>query len=147
TSIPTIVGFAAACRTLGGRPGFAAGRTAARDAFASELERLAPVGLEWTVGAGVERLGGHAHLRIAGISAESLLIRLDRLGVSASSGSACSSGSIEPSHVLVACGWSETEAREGLRFTFGWTSTIEEAREAARRVASAVEEIRAARRP
>lgn len=146
-NVAAIVGFAAACRTMGERTEFAARRTEARDAFVAELDRIAPAGLKWTVGPEVGRLGGHAHLRFAGVSAESLLIRLDRLGVSASSGAACSSGSIEPSHVLLACGWPEADAREGLRFTFGWTSTVGEALEAARRVANAVEDIRASRKP
>jgi cysteine desulfurase len=48
-----------------------------------------------------------------------MLIRLDRAGVSASAGAACSSGSLEASHVLLAAGFSEAEAKEGLRFTLG----------------------------
>lgn len=91
-------------------------------------------------------LGGHAHLRFPGIDAETMLIRLDRMGISASSGAACSSGSLEPSHVLAACGYSEAEAKEGLRFTFGWPLTNEDAAEAAARVNRCVEEIRRSRR-
>ena len=71
-----------------------------------------------------------------------MLIVLDRMGVSASSGAACSSGSIEPSHVLLAGGYSESEAREALRFTFGKTTTIEEAEEAAVRVSAAIRQVR-----
>ena len=70
-----------------------------------------------------------------------MLIVLDLMGVSASSGAACSSGSLEPSHVLLACGYSEAEAKEGLRFTFGRDTTVEEAEEAAQRVANAVRQI------
>ncbi|MBI3722077.1 MAG: cysteine desulfurase, partial [Fimbriimonas ginsengisoli] len=67
-----------------------------------------------------------------------LLIRLDRDGVAASSGAACSAGSLEPSHVLLASGYSHDEARRGLRFTF-WHETSEaDAMEAARRVNEAV---------
>lgn len=68
-------------------------------------------------------LKGHVHLRIPGIRAENILIALDRAGISASSGAACSSGSIEPSHVLLACGYSQSEAEGGLRFTFGHENT------------------------
>ena len=76
-----------------------------------------------------------------GVDAEIALIRLDRAGISASSGAACSSGSLEPSHVLMATGLSEREAREGLRFTFGRGNTVEEAREASGVVREAVEGI------
>lgn len=79
-------------------------------------------------------LPGHLHLRLPGISAESILIVLDRLGVSAGSGAACSSGSLEPSHVLLACGMTESQAKEGLRFTFGPETTAVEAAEAGRRL-------------
>lgn len=104
-----------------------------RDLFESEISDIAV----FTVPLGVERLPGHSHLRIPGVDAEIALIRLDRMGLSASSGAACSSGSLEPSHVLLACGYSETEAREGLRFTFGKESTLEDARQAAKMVKEA----------
>lgn len=78
-----------------------------------------------------DRLAGHCHVRYPGVDAETALIRLDREGIAASSGAACSSGSLEPSHVLAACGYSEVEAKEGLRFTFGRKNTEEEAVRAA----------------
>lgn len=87
-------------------------------------------------------LGTHAHVRFPGIDAETILIRLDREGVCASSGAACSSGSVEVSHVLTACGYSETEAREGLRFTFGSGNTEPEALQAAAILSAIVGEIR-----
>jgi cysteine desulfurase len=79
-------------------------------------------------------------LGFEGVSAESLLILLDRTGVAASAGAACSSGSIEPSHVLIACGWG-AEADKGVRFTFGPATTEAEAVEAAHRVAAAAASI------
>jgi cysteine desulfurase len=85
---------------------------------------------------------GIVHFRYPGISAESLLIRLDHEGVSASSGAACSSGSIEPSHVLMAAGLSEEEAAEGLRVSFGWCSTVGEAEKAAQIISSSAAQIR-----
>jgi cysteine desulfurase len=87
-------------------------------------------------------LGGHAHVRFPGIDAETLLIALDRAGVSASSGAACSSGSVEPSHVLLACGYSAKEAREGLRFTLGAATTMAEVAEAVSRLAEILDRIR-----
>jgi cysteine desulfurase len=69
---------------------------------------------------------GICHLRFMGIQAEELLFLLDRLGVSASAGSACASGALEESHVLRAMGWSGPGLREALRFSFGWSTTEEE---------------------
>lgn len=89
-------------------------------------------------------LNGHAHVRFPGIQAETMLIRLDLMGLSASSGAACSSGSIEPSHVMLAAGFSGIEAREGVRFTFGRCSTLEIAKSAAEIVERAVAAIRSA---
>lgn len=89
--------------------------------------------------------GGHLHGRFPGLDAETMLIRLDRAGVSASSGAACSSGSLEPSHVLLACGYNAKEAGEGLRFTFGLEASLEEALDAADRVVTAKREIMGAR--
>lgn len=73
-------------------------------------------------GAGADRLPHFAHVQLPGVSAESLLIRLDQSGVFAAAGSSCQSGAIEPSHVLTAMGMSPVAARECVRFTFGWDS-------------------------
>ena len=70
-----------------------------------------------------ERLPNNANFSFAGVEGESLLIALDLAGICASSGSACSSGSLEPSHVLLALGQSADEARGSLRFTLGKTNT------------------------
>lgn len=82
-------------------------------------------------GSAVKRLPGHLNLFFPGISAELLLILLDQAGIAASAGAACASGALEPSHVLLAMGCSEREARSSLRFSFGWENTEEEVREAA----------------
>jgi cysteine desulfurase len=81
----------------------------------------------------------HSHLRFEGISNETLLVLLDRLGVAASAGSACASGAATVSHVLAAMGLSPEEARRSIRFTFGWTSTTAEAEDAADLVLRALE--------
>jgi cysteine desulfurase len=130
--VATIVGFAKAVlqhRILDHSP-----KQKARDAFKQRLTELNPNGLQWSV-QGAPSLAGHAHFRIAGTVAESMLISLDRAGISASSGASCSSGSLEPSHVLLACGYSPEEAKQGLRFTFGHTNTVEEGTRAAETVA------------
>jgi cysteine desulfurase len=137
-NVAGIVGFAEATRLALADSG-AARKAKARAAFLAEVS-----GAVLTVPADVPALPGHLHLRFPGVDAESLLIRLDRAGVAASAGAACSSGSIEPSHVLLAAGMSEAEAREGVRFSFSKLVTEDRAREAGRRTAGAVAEIRAA---
>ncbi|MFX8308800.1 hypothetical protein ABTL21_19300, partial [Acinetobacter baumannii] len=90
-----------------------------------------------------ETLPGFAHLWFEDIPADALLIRLDRAGIAASSGAACTSGSVEPSHVVVAAGFDEQRARECVRFTFGWQTTAEEASYAGAVVRREVDAMRA----
>jgi cysteine desulfurase len=68
------------------------------------------------------RVPNTTNISFEGIEAESLLIALDLEGIAVSTGSACSSGTLEPSHVLRAMGRSEAEARSALRITLGRTS-------------------------
>ncbi|QYM65860.1 cysteine desulfurase family protein [Microbacterium sp. Se5.02b] len=70
-----------------------------------------------------DRLPGNAHLLFPGAVGESLLFLLDVAGVAASTGSACQAGVAEPSHVVMAMGRSERDARSVLRFSLGRTST------------------------
>ena len=81
----------------------------------------------------------HSHLRFAQIRNETLLVLLDGLGVAASAGSACASGAATVSHVLEAMGLAPEQARRSLRFSFGWTSSVPEAEEAAELVLQALE--------
>jgi cysteine desulfurase len=78
-----------------------------------------------------DRSSHHLNVRFPGVRNETLLMLLDQHGVAASAGSACQSGAATVSHVLEAMGLTPDEARESVRFTFGWTSTIEEADQAA----------------
>jgi cysteine desulfurase len=71
----------------------------------------------------IERLPGNAHVLFPGAVGESLLFLLDSAGVAASTGSACQAGVAEASHVVMAMGRSEQDARSVLRFTLGRTST------------------------
>jgi cysteine desulfurase len=71
-----------------------------------------------------------------------MLMLLDQRGVCASAGSACQSGAATVSHVLEAMGLSPEAARECIRFSFGWTSTAEEADEAAQIVGDLVGRLR-----
>lgn len=70
-----------------------------------------------------ERLPGNVHVLFPGAVGESLLFLLDMAGIAASTGSACQAGVAEPSHVVMAMGRSEQDARSALRFTLGRTST------------------------
>jgi cysteine desulfurase len=70
-----------------------------------------------------DRLPGNAHVLFPGAVGESLLFLLDMAGIAASTGSACQAGVAEPSHVVMAMGRSEHDARSALRFTLGRTST------------------------
>ena len=71
----------------------------------------------------VHRLPGNAHFSFPGCEGDSLLLLLDARGVEVSTGSACSSGVARPSHVLVAMGQDEEQARSSLRFSLGHSST------------------------
>ncbi len=72
------------------------------------------------------RLPNTANIRFDGISAESLVIALDLRGFAVSTGAACSSGSVEPSHVLLAMGLSPEQARSSIRFSLGLGNTAEQ---------------------
>jgi cysteine desulfurase len=72
------------------------------------------------------RLPGNANFSFARVHGESLLVGLDLAGIMASSGSACTSGSLEPSHVLQALGLPEVEVQASLRLTIGRDNTLQE---------------------
>jgi cysteine desulfurase len=72
------------------------------------------------------RLAGNANLSIEGIEGESLLLMLDMKGICASSGSACTSGSLDPSHVLLSLGLSHEVAHGSLRFSINEDNTEED---------------------
>ena len=90
------------------------------------------------------RLPGNAHFTFPGAEGDSLLYLLDSAGVQASTGSACQAGVPQPSHVLLAMGVSETDARGALRFTFGATSTHADVERLLAALPQAVDRARAA---
>jgi cysteine desulfurase len=77
-------------------------------------------------GAGAARVGNTSNIRFDGIDSEPLLIALDLKGFAVSSGSACSSGATEPSHVLAAIGLTREQARSSVRFSLGRSNTREQ---------------------
>ena len=95
-----------------------------RDYYISQVEEKIPnVKLN---GHRVKRLPGNANISFIGVDGEALLLNLDIRGICASSGSACTSGSLAPSHVLVAIGLSSEIAQGSLRVTFGDENTKED---------------------
>lgn len=94
--------------------------------------------------AGVARLPNTSNLYFDGVDGESLVIALDLKGFAVSSGAACSSGSVEPSHVLLAMGRSHQEARRCVRFSFGLGNTPAEVDELAAAVIGCARQLRAA---
>ena len=74
----------------------------------------------------IQRLPGNANFSFTGIEGNTLLLKLDQMGISASSASACSTGNPEPSHVLTAIGREKDIAKSALRITFGEENTIED---------------------
>ena len=73
-----------------------------------------------------DRVAGNLNVSIPGTEGETLLLMLDREGIACSSGSACASGALDPSHVLLAIGTSRSLARGSLRFSLGRPSTEED---------------------
>ncbi len=124
-NVPGIVGFAAAVqRALRIMEEKTAKEKALRDYLIGQIETQIPYC----------RLNGHREKRLPGnvnvsfqfIEGESLLIMLDMKGICASSGSACTSGSLDPSHVLLAIGLRHEEAHGSLRMTLSEENTKEE---------------------
>ncbi|HMF78017.1 MAG TPA: cysteine desulfurase family protein [Bryobacteraceae bacterium] len=97
---------------------------ALRDRFEAKLRAALP-GIR-IHSSGETRLPNTSNVLFPGVSAEALMIALDMHGMAVSTGAACSSGSVEPSHVLLGMGLSRKEARSSVRFSFGRYNTIQE---------------------
>ena len=95
-------------------------------------------------GVPIERLPGNVHVSIPGAEGDALLMLLDAAGVDCSTGSACTAGIPEPSHVLLAMGVDERTARSSLRFSFGRTSTMDDVDAVIRALPGVVERARRA---
>jgi cysteine desulfurase len=124
-NVPGIIAFAAAVELCRKRADIAS----VRDRFEAQ------VGGEIN-GDRSHRLPNTSNLLFRAVSGEAIVIALDMRGMAVSTGSACSSGSIEPSHVLLAMGRTVEEARSSVRFSFGPENTLEDAD----RLAAAIDE-------
>jgi cysteine desulfurase len=120
----------------------AARLTALRDELITRVRSAVPEAV--LNGDPVHRLPGNAHFAFPGCEGDALLLLLDAAGVGCSTGSACSAGIAQPSHVLVAMGADEPTARSTLRFTLGHTSTRSDIDELVAALPAAVERARRA---
>ena len=122
-------GYRGGTENLPGALGFAAALEASRSWFA-DMPALRATLDEAVLAGGGEIVAHHAariptiaSYRMPGVSSAAQLIRLDMAGFAVSAGSACSSGSMRPSHVLAAMGYTPEAAAEVVRVSFGWTTT------------------------
>ena len=116
-NVPAAVAFAQAVQSI-------YNTSALRDRLENAiLERIPDTHVN---GAGSPRVPNTTNIRFDGIDSDALLIALDLRGFAVSSGAACSSGSPEPSHVLLATGLTREQARSSIRFSLGRTNTVEQ---------------------
>ena len=139
-NVAAIVGMAAALKETAGKMKENAARmSAARDRLIAGLSEIPHSALN---GDAVHRLPGNVNFCFEGIEGESLLLLLDDRGICASSGSACTSGSLDPSHVLLAIGRVHDVAHGSLRLTIGEDITEEETDYIIKNVREVVEYLR-----
>ena len=140
-NVPGIVGLGKAAQLAMENLHADAARLAAlRDRFENALLALPGVRVNGSVR---ERAPNTSNLSFDATGGEALVIALDLQGVMCSSGAACSSGAVEPSHVLTAIGLTPDQARSSLRFSLGRPTTEQEIDEAIRIIPPVVERLRA----
>jgi cysteine desulfurase len=127
---PAVLGLATAVqKAVADAPRRAAVLTGLRDELVARIRAIVPDATlngdpgTSVIDGGPSRLPGNAHLSFPGCEGDSLLMLLDAHGIECSTGSACTSGVAQPSHVLLAMGASEAVARGSLRFSMGHTTT------------------------
>ncbi len=140
-NVPGIVGMGLALALAEyEREQFCADTRELRDRFLSAmLERISGVVINNHATNGLPHI---AHVSVPGLEGEPMLLGLDFKGICASSGSACSSASVEPSHVLVGMGMDRERAVGSLRFSFGKDSTLEDVYEAVDALSDVVSQLR-----
>jgi len=142
-NVPGIVGMGVAAEAamawLADEDGRARGRALRDRLEASVLARVPDAVVN---GAGVERLWNTTNIGFPGLEAEALLLLLSERGVAASAGAACSSGSLDPSPVLLAMGVPERVAHGSVRFSVSRLTTLDEVEHAVEAVAASVGRLR-----
>ncbi|CAL2070035.1 cysteine desulfurase [Streptomyces sp. TR1341] len=143
--VPAIASFAVAGRLAAERRGaFEREVGALRDRLADAVLAAVPDAILGGDPAPGGRLPANAHFTFPGCEGDSLLLLLDAQGIECSTGSACTAGVAQPSHVLLAAGVDPDLARGTLRFSLGHTSTQADVDEVAGAIGPAVERARAA---
>ncbi len=117
-----IAGFGAACEAAALDQAHYAELVTFRDKIEADLGAQARV-----YGDKATRLNNTTCIGMPGVSAETQVMAFDLAGIAISAGSACSSGKVEPSHVLIAMGIDHDEAAEAVRVSLGWSSTMQDA--------------------
>src|SRR5215469_1142202 len=145
--VPAIRGFAAAVQVATERRDEETKRLAAlRDDLITQVLAAVPNAVLNGAPPGPGRLPGNAHFSFPGCEGDALLMLLDARGIACSTGSACTAGVAQPSHVLLAMGADDARARGSLRFSFGATSTQEDCAAVGDVIGEAVERARRAGR-
>jgi cysteine desulfurase len=151
---PAVVGLATAVElAAGGSARRAATLAGLRDDLVGKILATVPdATVNGDPGTGVveggpSRLPGNAHLSFPGCEGDSLLMLLDAHGIECSTGSACTAGVAQPSHVLLAMGADEAVARSSLRFSLGHTSTPSDVDAVVAVIGAVVERARRAGQP
>jgi cysteine desulfurase len=143
--VPAVASFAVAGRLAAEqRAWFAREIGALRDALVEAVRTAVPDAILGGDPAPGGRLPANAHFTFPGCEGDSLLLLLDAQGIECSTGSACTAGVAQPSHVLLATGTDPDLARGTLRFSFGHTSTEADVEAVAKAIGPAVERARAA---
>ncbi|MEU9735554.1 cysteine desulfurase family protein [Streptomyces sp. NPDC048002] len=141
--VPAVASFAVAGRLAAERrEWFAREIGALRDELIAAVRSAVPDAI--LGGDPVDRLPANAHFMFPGCEGDSLLLLLDAQGIECSTGSACTAGVAQPSHVLLATGTDPDLARGTLRFSLGHTSTRADVEAVAKAIGPAVERARAA---
>ncbi|MFD3653220.1 cysteine desulfurase family protein [Streptomyces sp. 24-1644] len=143
--VPAVASFAVAGRLAAeGREDFARRIGSLRDELADAVLSAVPDAVLGGDPAPGGRLPANAHFTFPGCEGDSLLLLLDAQGIECSTGSACTAGIAQPSHVLLATGTDPDLARGTLRFSLGHTSTKQDVEDVARAIGPAVERARTA---
>lgn len=120
-NVTGIVSFGAAAREVPRLLADAPRIRGLRDRIETSVRRIAPQ--VKVFGDSLARLPNTSCIALANVTSETQVMRLDLAGVAVSAGSACSSGKIAPSHVLLAMGISPADAKSAIRISLGWNST------------------------
>jgi cysteine desulfurase len=123
-NLPGIVGFGRACELATADADWWRRTAALRHRLEARLTRLAPAARVF--GREAERLPNTTCITMPGVSNQTQLIEFDLAGIAVSTGSACSSGKVGPSHVLAAMGVEPEAAASAIRISLGWASTADE---------------------